>query len=75
MGNNIPFNVTLLLKGAKVVFHGLLPFLPKDGDQIKLDGKIYIALRTVYDISECQNSHTNAIPAEVMVRLKNDNDF
>jgi len=75
MGNNIPFDVTLLLKGTNVVFLGLLPFLPKDGDQIKLDGKIYIALRTVYDISGYQNSHSNAIPAEVMVRLKNDNDF
>lgn len=75
MENNMTFDVTLLLKGTKVVFHGLLPFLPKSGDQIKLDGKVYIVQRTIYDLSECQNSRTFAIPADVTVRLKNDNDF
>lgn len=75
MENHIPFDVTLLLKRTKVVFHGFLPFLPKDGDQIKLDGKVYIVQRTVYDLSECQIAHTSAIPAEVTVRMKTDNDF
>ncbi len=75
MENNIIFDVTLLFKGTKVVFHGLLPFLPKVGDQIKLDEKVYIVQRTVYDLSECQNSSVCAIPAEVMVRMKTDNDF
>lgn len=75
MENNMPFDVTLLLRGTKVIFHSLLPFLPKDGDQIKLNGKVYIVQRAIYDLSECQVGRASAIPAEVIVRMKNDNDF
>lgn len=69
------FDVTVLLRGNREIRRVLLPFLPRNEDQIELNGKVYIVVKIMYDLSTYQGGCNSAIPAKVFVRLKTDNDF
>lgn len=72
---NALFDTTFLLREPTEIHHVLLPFLPRHGDQIELNGTVYIVIKTVYSLSAYQYGCTTAIPAKVFVRRKTDNDF
>lgn len=69
------FDITFLLQETKKIHHVLLPFLPRHGEQIELNGIVYIVIKTMYDLSAYQCGCTSAIPAKISVRRKTDNDF
>ncbi len=69
------FDVAVLLRGNREIRHILLPFLPRYEDQIELNGKVYIVIKVMYDLSAYQGGCNLAIPAKAFVRLKTDNDF
>lgn len=72
---NTLFDITFLLRETREIHHVLLPFLPRGGDQIELNGIVYIVIKTMYDLSTYQGGCTSTIPAKVFVRRKTDNDF
>ena len=72
---DILFDISFLLQETKEIHHVLLPFLPRNGDQIVLNGSVYIVKKTMYDLSTYQGGCPSAIPAKVFVRRKTDNDY
>lgn len=72
---NTLFDISFLLSETRELHHVLLPFLPRHGDQIKLNGTVYIVEKTMYDLSAYQCGCTSAIPAKIFVRRKTDNDY
>lgn len=72
---NTLFDISFLLRETKEIRRVSLPFLPRNGDQIVLNGSVYIVTKTMYDLSTDQGGCTSAIPAKVFVRRKTENDF
>ncbi len=69
------FDVVVLLRGNREIRRILLSFLPRNEDQIELNGKVYIVIKVMYDLSAYQGGGNLAIPAKVFVRLNIYNDF